>query len=251
MTAPGNALVTGAARRIGRAIALQLARAGWNIAVHFHRSRVDAEQTAADVRKLGVQAEIIEGDLLSPTTPAQMVAESVRRLGSLSCLINNASLFEYDDLPTLDAANLDRHVGINLRAPLLLAREFARALPQDMKGCVVNLLDQKVFNMNPDFLSYTVSKVALHGATHALAMALAPHVRVCAVAPGITLISGQQSDAGFERAHREAPLGKSSSPDDVARAVEFLVQADSITGETLLVDGGQHLWGRRRDVQFA
>jgi NAD(P)-dependent dehydrogenase (short-subunit alcohol dehydrogenase family) len=250
MTSSGNALITGAARRIGHAIALALARDGWNIAVHCHRSRLEADATARELSGLGVTAAVVEGDLSQVDTAAALMAESTRRLGPIRCLVNNASEFAFDDLASLDVDQWDRQMAVNLRAPVWLAREFARRLPQDASGCVINLLDQKVFNLNPDFLSYTLAKVALQGATQTLAMALAPRIRVCAVAPGITLLSGEQSEENFRRAHAEAPLGKSSSEEDVAEAVRFLVRSSSITGETLLVDGGQHLWSRRRDVQF-
>lgn len=141
-------------------------------------------------------------------------------------------------------------MSVNLRAPLLLARDFATQLPEGLVGCIVNMLDQKVFNLNPDFLSYTIAKIGLEGATRVLAMALAPRVRVCGIAPGITLVSGEQSKQGFERAHRFAPLGRSSDMEDVVNAVRFVVNAKSLTGETIVVDGGQHLWPRSRDVQF-
>jgi NAD(P)-dependent dehydrogenase (short-subunit alcohol dehydrogenase family) len=141
-------------------------------------------------------------------------------------------------------------MNVNLRAPMLLARDFAKQVPEGATGCIVNLLDQKVFNLNPDFLSYTVAKIGLEGATRMLAMALAPKVRVCGVAPGITLVSGEQTAAGFEKAHRMAPLGRSSEVEDVVGAVRYVVGARALTGTTLVVDGGQHLWGMRRDVQF-
>lgn len=251
MTTPGNALVTGGARRIGREIARALARDGWNIAVHCHRSQSEAEETARELASLGVKACVLTGDLSRAQTARDLLDAANQRLGTLTCLVNNASWFEFDDLASLEAERLDRHLGVNLRAPLLLTQEFSRRLPETAKGCVINLLDQKVFNLNPDFLSYTLSKVALQGATQTLAMALAPRIRVCAVAPGITLVSGRQSEENFARAHQDAPLGQSSSPQDIAEAVRYLVRADSVTGETLLVDGGQHLWPRRRDVQFA
>jgi NAD(P)-dependent dehydrogenase (short-subunit alcohol dehydrogenase family) len=139
---------------------------------------------------------------------------------------------------------------VNLRAPLFLAKAFAARIPDGATGCIVNLLDQKVFNLNPDFLSYTVAKIGLEGATRVLAMALAPKVRVCGVAPGITLVSAAQTADGFARAHRIAPLGRSSSAEDVADAVRFVVNARALTGTTIVVDGGQHLWPSRRDVQF-
>jgi NAD(P)-dependent dehydrogenase (short-subunit alcohol dehydrogenase family) len=178
------------------------------------------------------------------------LAECGHRLGPVGCLVNNAALFEYDSIESLDARKWERHMNVNLRAPLLLARDFAKQLPEGVVGCIVNMLDQKVFNLNPDFLSYTIAKIGLEGATRVLAMSMAPRVRVCGIAPGITLVSGEQSKEGFERAHRFAPMGRSSDLEDVVNAVRFVVNAKSLTGETIVVDGGQHLWPRPRDVQF-
>ena len=159
-------------------------------------------------------------------------------------------MFEFDDPAHFDPATWDRHSAVNVRAPLILAREFAAQMPPQSVGCMVNILDQKVFNLNPDFFSYTVSKVAMEGATRMLAMSLAPAVRVCAVAPGITLVSGAQTPDGFKRAHAHTPLGHSSDVADIVDAVRYVIGAKSLTGHTLVVDGGQHLWPLRRDVQF-
>lgn len=245
-----RALVTGAGRRLGRAIALGLAVDGWDIAVHYHRSRGEAEALVQEISGLGRQAVPVACDLADAAAVGRLVAQCNDRLGSLSCLVNSAALFEHDTLETLETARWESHMNVNLRAPVLLSRDFARQVPDGTTGCIVNLLDQKVFNLNPDFLSYTVAKIGLEGATRVLAMALAPRVRVCGVAPGITLISGEQSAEGFEKAHRMAPLGRSSDVEDVVGAVRYAVGARSLTGTTLVVDGGQHLWGSRRDVQF-
>lgn len=244
------ALVTGAARRIGRAIAIGLADDGWDVAVHYQRSKHDAETLANEVAARGVKAAAVGCDLEDANALTGLLPECGRRLGPVGCLVNNAALFEYDSIESLDARKWERHMNVNLRAPLLLARDFAKQLPEGVAGCIVNMLDQKVFNLNPDFLSYTIAKIGLEGATRVLAMAMAPRVRVCGIAPGITLVSGEQSKEGFERAHRFAPLGRSSDLEDVVNAVRFVVNAKSLTGETILVDGGQHLWPRPRDVQF-
>jgi len=244
------ALVTGAGRRIGRAIAIGLADDGWDMVVHYHRSKHDAEKLANEITERGVKAVAIGCDLEDANALSGLLPECGRRLGPVGCLVNNAALFEYDSIESLDARKWERHVNVNLRAPLLLARDFAKQLPESAVGCIVNMLDQKVFNLNPDFLSYTIAKIGLEGATRVLAMSMAPRVRVCGVAPGITLLSGGQSEEGFQRAHRFAPLGCSSDVEDVVNAVRFVVNAKSLTGETIVVDGGQHLWPRPRDVQF-
>jgi NAD(P)-dependent dehydrogenase (short-subunit alcohol dehydrogenase family) len=244
------ALVTGAGKRIGRAISLGLAADGWDLALHFHRSQAETDALAAEVSALGVQAVPVRCDLGDAHQVPDLIAECERRLGTPTCLVNNAALFEYDDLSSLDPEKWRRHLDVNLLAPLLLAKAFAARIPQGSSGCIVNLLDQKVFNLNPDFLSYTLAKIGLEGATRVLAMALAPKVRVCGVAPGITLVSGEQTAEGFARAHRMAPLGRSSEPEDIAGAVRFVVNAGALTGTTIVVDGGQHLWPSRRDVQF-
>ena len=245
-----NVLVTGSARRIGKAIATGLAIDGWNVAVHYNRSAADAQQLVAHIESLGVRATAVQCDLTRTDAVSELIGECVRRLGPLSCMVNNASLFEFDDPVGFDPEKWEQHAAINLRAPLLLVRAFAQQVPDDTTGCVVNMLDQKVFNLNPDFFSYTLTKVAMEGATRMLAMALAPRVRVCGVAPGITLVSGQQTEDGFERAHTRAPLGRSSDVGDIVEAVRYVIAAKSMTGHTVVVDGGQHLWPSQRDVQF-
>ena len=243
-------LVTGSARRIGRAIAKGLAADGWNVAVHYNRSADEASGLVDELRSVGVRAAAFQCDLSDSEAVGGLIAACVRQLGPLSCLVNNASLFEFDDAAGFDPASWDRHAAINVRAPLLLVRDFAAQVPPGTVGCVVNMLDQKVFNLNPDFFSYTLTRVAMEGATRTLAMSLAPRVRVCGIAPGITLVSGAQTAEGFERAHAYAPLGHSSDTEDIVEAVRYLVAAKSVTGHTLVVDGGQHLWPLKRDVQF-
>jgi NAD(P)-dependent dehydrogenase (short-subunit alcohol dehydrogenase family) len=245
-----TALVTGSAKRIGKAIATALGGDGWNVAVHYNRSAGEAEALVSDIRSLGVHAVAVQCDLSDAAAVAGLISECSGKLGPLTCLINNASLFEIDDPLSFDPDTWDQHAAVNLRAPLQLAREFAGQVPKQIDGCVINMLDQKVFNLNPDFFSYTLTKVAMEAATRMLAMALAPNVRVCGIAPGITLISGKQTQHGFERAHASAPLGHSSDVDDIVAAVRYIIDAKSMTGDTMLIDGGQHLWPLRRDVQF-
>lgn len=246
----GIALVTGGARRIGRAIALELAARGWDIAVHCHRSRDEAEEVAGQIRALGRRAAVLQADLADEAATGGLIAACTAALGTPTCLVNNASLFQYDVATSFSYGSLDTHMRTNVAAPLLLSRELHRALPDDARGVVINLLDQKLDNLNPDFLSYTLSKAALQTATMQLAQALAPRLRVVGVAPGITLVSGDQSGGGFKRAHRMTPLGQSSTPDDIAQAVAYLAEARAVTGTTLYVDGGQHLMPLARDVMF-
>ncbi|WP_317201082.1 SDR family oxidoreductase [Janthinobacterium sp.] len=244
------ALVTGAARRIGRAIALALARQGWDIAVHYRDSRAEAEATVAAVAALGRRAVALRCDLADEAETRQLLARAGAALGPVGCVVNNASLFDYDSAADFGHARLDAHMRANLAAPILLAQALHAATPAGGQGVVINLLDQKLYNLNPDFLSYTLSKAALHTATTLLAQALAPTVRVVGVAPGITLVSGAQSEADFAKAHQATPLGRSSTPDDVAAAVCYVAGARALTGTTLLVDGGQHLMSLQRDVMF-
>jgi NAD(P)-dependent dehydrogenase (short-subunit alcohol dehydrogenase family) len=244
------ALVTGAGRRIGRAIALALAQAGWDVAIHFRSSRLEAAETAAAIEALGRRAVLLDCDLADESAVRSLLARATGALGPISCVVNNASLFEYDNAAEFSPALLAAHMQANVSAPILLAQALHAATPAGSQAVVINLLDQKLANLNPDFLSYTLSKAALHTATTMLAQALAPTVRVVGVAPGLTMLSGDQSEAGFASAHQATPLGRSSTPEDIAGAVCYLAQARAITGTTLLVDGGQHLMPLPRDVMF-
>lgn len=243
-------LVTGGARRIGRAIALAFARRGWDVAVHYGASRKDALATAREIESLGRRAVTIGRDLAIERNVRRLVPDAIAALGRLDCVVNNASLFDYDDAARFRAATLIRHLRVNTVAPVVLAQALHDALAPDARGVVVNLLDQKLWNPNPDFFSYTLSKSALKEATALLALALAPRVRVVGIAPGMTLPSHLQDAAAFERTHRMAPLGRASTPQDVASAVVYAADAQAITGTTILVDGGQHLLRYERDFSF-
>lgn len=245
----GAVLVTGAAQRLGREIALGLARAGHDIVVHFNRSAEAAAATVADIEALGRRAVAVGGDLADAGGRARIFSEAVAAL-PVRGLVNNASLFEFDRPDAFEAATLERHLGPNLVAPIDLARRLHDHVGAKGRGFVVNLLDQKLENLNPDFFSYTVSKFGLLGATRMMAVGCAPRLRVAAVSPGITLASGGQTEAEFETAHRLTPLGRSSTPADIVRAVVFLAESPAITGINLIVDGGQHLVPLARDVMF-
>ena len=244
------ALVTGAAQRIGRSIALGLAADGWHVVVHYNRSSADADATVAEIIRTGGKATALPADLGDPQACRGLVREASAQTGGLTCLVNNASLFVEDRIDDVSAAGFDDILAVNLRAPVLLSQAFAVQLPEGEDGVIVNILDQKLANTNPDFLSYSLSKYGLAGLTDMLAMALGPAIRVCGVAPGLSLPSGDQTDSQFASVHQRTPLDRGSTPQDVSDAVRYLVGARAVTGETILVDGGQHLVRSERDVMF-
>lgn len=244
-------LVTGSAKRVGRAIALELAEAGYDIALHCRSSVAEADETAGHVASKGARAEVFRADLAIEAECQALVPAIVARFRRLDAVVNNASSFGYDAPASFSFALLDSMMRANCGSAVVLAQALHAHLNERCEtGCVVNLLDQKLWNPNPDYFSYTLSKAALESANTLLAMALAPQVRVCGVAPGVTLPSGPMNEREFAQAQRLTPLHRSSSPQDVARAVRFLIESPAITGTTLLVDGGQHLSGQPRDVLF-
>ena len=245
----GGALVTGGAKRIGAAIARALAADGYAVAIHGHASLDEAEKLAADISAAGGRAACLQADLADPAATQQLIARAEALVGGLSVLVNNAARFEYDTAGTFSLQSLDGHVRPNLQAPLILARDFAAALGHE-PGAVVNLLDQKVMALNPDFFSYTVAKIGLAGATRMMAASFGGRIRVNGIAPGITLLSGKQTEAGFARAWAAPPLGRSATPDEVARAVLYTLAVPSLNGQILVLDGGESLLGRPRDVAF-
>jgi NAD(P)-dependent dehydrogenase (short-subunit alcohol dehydrogenase family) len=242
-------LVTGAAQRIGRVIALELAAQGWRVAVHYRHTAAQAEETVAMIRAAGGTAQGFAADLADEAAAQALVPAVAAAFGRIDAVVNNASLFEYDSVDSFSYAQMEAHWRVNTAAPVALARALHAACG-DKGGAIVNILDQKLWNPNPDYLSYTLSKAALEAANTLLAQALAPRVRVCGVAPGVTLLSGEMSDTEFSASHGMTPLKRSSTPQDVARAVRFLLESPAITGTTLLVDGGQHLQSQARDVMF-
>ena len=244
----GCALVTGGGVRLGAAIVRRLAADGWAVAIHS-RSESAAKLLAVELVAQGHKAAAVSGDLGEPDAAEKIFAQVASQLGVCTFLVNSAAAFAYDDIATVSAESMDALYHTNLRAPVLLAHAFARQL--EGRGLIVNLLDQKVFNLNPDFLSYTIMKSALEAATQLLAMALAPRIRVCGVAPGLSLRSGAQTEEGFKAAHARAPLGFGSVPEDIAEAVSFLAKVPSITGTTIVVDGGQSLVRRDHDIMFS
>jgi NAD(P)-dependent dehydrogenase (short-subunit alcohol dehydrogenase family) len=247
----GYALVTGGAARLGEAIVRRLAEDGWRVAIHYRHSDKEAVALVRELKHDGHRAIAVGCDLTHSDALPEIFAKANKALGFCSLLVNSAAIFEYDDIADIAEPSMDEHYAANLRAPVLLARHFADQLPEDAKGLIVNLLDQKVFNLNPDFLSYTIMKSALASATELLAMALAPRIRVCGIAPGLTMRSGEQTEKGFADAHSQTPLGFGSDPADIAEAVSFIARVPSMTGSILRVDGGQSLVRRSRDVMFS
>jgi len=244
-------LVTGAARRLGRAVALDLAAHGFDVAVHYRSSEDDAVTTVAELQRLGARARAFQADLADEAACRRLLPSVAAYFQRVDAVVNSASTFEYDDVPTFSVAAMEKHWRANTAPAILLAQALHAHLDGSAQtGCVVNLIDQKLWNPNPDYLSYTLSKAALQAATVMLAQALAPRLRVCGVAPGVTLLSGSMSATEFAQAHKMTPLERSSTPEDIARAVRFLIESPAITGTTLLVDGGQHLSAQPRDVLY-
>jgi NAD(P)-dependent dehydrogenase (short-subunit alcohol dehydrogenase family) len=243
------ALVTGAAKRVGRAIALELAGAGWDIALHYSTSRDDAEKAASDIRARGVRCAIFAANFAMEVETETLVGRINAELGPLTALINSASLFENDDWQSATRKSWDAHIEINLRAPFLLSQHFARQLPEGAKGAIVNIIDQRVLKPTPQFISYSLSKAGLYWLTTTLAQALAPDIRVNAVGPGPTLRNPRQSETDFARQRDATILEHGADPDDVARAVLYLLGAGAVTGQMLAVDGGQHLIWQTPDVR--
>jgi NAD(P)-dependent dehydrogenase (short-subunit alcohol dehydrogenase family) len=236
-----TALVTGAALRLGRAIALDLATLGWRIGVHYQTSNTEAESLVEEIDRLGSKALALPADLTSEAQLRGLVQSCAEELGPPTCLINNAARFEWDSIDTLDWAGWQAELDVNLRAPIFLIQEFARTLPEDGSGCVINMIDQRVWRLTPEFFSYTIAKSALWTATRTLAQALAPRIRVNAIGPGPVLPSLRQSQEDFERECRAAPLGRAATVEEVCRAVRFLLDSPSVTGQMIALDSGQHL----------
>ena len=244
------ALITGAGRRIGRAIALTLSRAGYAVVLHAHSSRAEAERLAAEIAGAGGRASVVLADLADPAAVRGLVP-AARVFGPLTLLVNSAAEFEPDEIQTLERARFERTLAVNLTAPLFLTQAFAAQAPDDANTSIVNIVDQRVLKPTPFFLSYTLSKSALHSATTTLAQALAPKLRVNAVAPGPTLPSPRQTGAQFAAQTAALPLKHGPSPEDIAAAVLYLAQTPSVTGVTIAVDGGQHLSWRTADSDVA
>jgi NAD(P)-dependent dehydrogenase (short-subunit alcohol dehydrogenase family) len=249
MTAqPKTVLVTGAAKRLGRAIALDLARHGWNVAIHYNSSEKEARATEADARTSGAKTVLLKADLSREAETTTLVGRATEALGPLGALINCASIFENDDWYSADRASWDKHMETNLRAPFVLSQALARQVSRDRQGAIVNIVDQRVLKPTPQFVSYSLSKAGLFWLNTTLAQALAPRVRVNAVAPGPTMKNERQSVADFSRQREATLLGHGAEPQDICDAVRYLLEAPSVTGQMIAVDGGQHLIWQTPDV---
>jgi NAD(P)-dependent dehydrogenase (short-subunit alcohol dehydrogenase family) len=249
MTPIKTVIVTGAAKRLGRAIALHLAAEGWSVAIHYHGSADEAETTAKDARATGAKAAIFKANLAREEESAALIGRAAAELGPLTALINSASLFENDDWQSASRASWDAHMETNLRAPFVLSQAFARQVPD--KGSIVNIIDQRVLKPTPQFISYSLSKAGLYWLTTTLAQSLGPNIRVNAVGPGPTMRNARQSEADFARQRDATILKRGAEPDDVARAVGYLLNAEAVTGQMLAVDGGQHLIWQTPDVRVS
>jgi NAD(P)-dependent dehydrogenase (short-subunit alcohol dehydrogenase family) len=238
---PKTALVTGAARRIGRALALTLAEDGFAVAVHYRGSAEAARETVATIRARGGKAEAFAADLSDGAATESLLPTVSRALGPVGVLINNASLFERDDPLTATHDSWHQHLAVNLTAPFFLMQHFARALPTDAGGVIVNILDQRVWNLTPHFTSYTASKAGLWALTQSCALAFAPRIRVNAIGPGPTLQSARQTAAQFEKQYRRLPLGRPVGVEEICGTLRLILDAPSMTGQMIVLDSGQHL----------
>ncbi len=247
-TTTGAALVTGAATRVGRAIARRLAADGWAVAVHYRDSEEPAEALASEIEAAGGRALPLAANLTVEAETAALIGQAAA-LGPVTCLVNNAAEFERDEIDNASRESWDLHMETNLRAPFVLAQAMARALPPGTEGNIVNLIDQRVWNLTPHFISYTLSKSGLWTLTRTLALALAPRIRVNAIGPGPTLPSKRQTDAQFAAQQHAQPLRRGTTPDEIADAVTYLLGAPAVTGQMLALDGGQHLgWSHPADA---
>jgi NAD(P)-dependent dehydrogenase (short-subunit alcohol dehydrogenase family) len=248
MVQPKSALITGAAKRIGRQLAMDMAADGFDVAVHCNHSREEAEEVASDIAKLGRRAVVVQGDLSIVGVEERLIAEATNGLGAIGVLINNASVFEPDEALNITPDSWEKHQSTNLRAPIMLAQAFARALPATLSGNIINIVDQRVWKLNPRFFSYTMSKAGLWTATRTLAQALAPRIRVNAIGPGPALPSARMDQAEFDKQARLTLLGRGTSPAEISAAAKFILSQQALTGQMIALDGGQHLVWQTPDV---
>ena len=242
-------LITGGAKRVGAGLTRAAAADGWEVLIHCHQNRQAADALAAELQQDGATASVLQADLADEAACRQLM-QSAFETGPLDALINNASLFRYDDTAAFKSEDIAAHMAVNLAAPARLTADMVAALKGRHHGVVINMLDAKLFGLNPDYFTYTLSKAALKTMTEMMAQAFAPHLRINAIAPGITLPSGGQSQAEFEEAHKRNPLGKGAEIAEIVAAMRLLLNATSMTGHHIVLDGGAHLCPEARDVAF-
>jgi NAD(P)-dependent dehydrogenase (short-subunit alcohol dehydrogenase family) len=248
MSQAGAALVTGGAKRVGRAICLALAEAGYAVAIHCNESVLEAEALADSIIEAGGRASVISADLVDPVAVEGVVAAAMAQLGPVTLLVNNASMFANDSVTAIDVPTWNRQFSVNIRAPSVLAGKMATALPEGLEGAIVNILDQRVWKLTPEYYSYTLSKAAMWAATRTMAQAFAPRIRVNAVGPGPTIANVHDGEALFLKEAEGTLLGRAVAPGEIAEAVLYLARARSVTGQMLAVDSGQHLGWKTPDI---
>jgi len=243
-----SVLITGAARRIGRRLALDLAKDGWAVAIHCNQSVADAETLAGEIGANGGNAVIVKGDLSLADVPQRLIDQASRALGGLTCLINNASRFEPDEAGSVTLQSWAAHLDTNLRAPVFLSQGFAAQLPEGAEGNIINIIDQRVWKLTPKFFSYTASKSALWTVTRTLAQALAPRIRVNAIGPGPALPNVRMDADDFARQARLTLLKRGTTPEEISAAAKYILSTPAMTGQMIVLDGGQHLLWQTREV---
>jgi NAD(P)-dependent dehydrogenase (short-subunit alcohol dehydrogenase family) len=248
MTTKNTVLITGGAKRLGRALALDFGKRGWAVAIHCHESMDEAASLAAEIQRLGGRAAVVRADLTVASDVASLVERATTVLGPVTCLVNNASMFVYDDIASLKPEPWNQHMAVNATAPLFLSQAMAGALPDSRLGNVINIIDQRVWKPTPHFVSYQATKSLLWSLTQTLAQALAPRIRVNGIGPGPMLQSVHQTHAEFQAQVAAVPLGRGTTPDEVAAAIRFILDAPAMTGQMIALDGGQHLAWATPDI---
>ena len=245
-----NLLITGAATRVGKAIALHFAERGWNIALHYFRSSGKAKELKKIIEQHCVKVALIRADLKNPKQTEKIIPLAKKKLGAINCLVNNAALFEKDDITNFTTKSWNDHLNINLLAPTILTRQFAKQAPKKTVSNIINIIDQRIFNLTPFFMSYTISKSGLQTLTKTMAMRLGPNIKVNAIAPGPTIKSKRQTDKHFRNQVRSTLLNKTVRSEDICDTVEFLINNNSVTGQIIAVDSGQNLsWNKKNEKE--
>ena len=242
-------LITGGAKRIGKAIAIDFAEKKWNIAIHYNESKDEAEKLAKEINDKGVNAFSFQADLSIGEESKKLIYDVVNKIGNINCLINNASMFERDEVNDISIESWDSHINSNLRSPVLLTKYFEKQLPQALNGNIINIVDQRVWNLTPHFVSYTLSKTGLWNFTQISALALAPRIRVNAIGPGPILPSSRQTLEEFKKQSMSTPLEKASTVEEICKAIQFIISVEGMTGQMIALDGGAHLSWKYEDFK--